>query len=340
MSNEPLVSIVIPSYNASKTIANCLQGVLDSDYKNIEIIVVDDGSTDNTKKIVESFKNVLLLAKTNGGSASAKNFGAQHSRGELIYFLDSDVVLYKNTISMMLETITKYNVDMVSGRYSTKPLNHGLIAEYKALVDFVLYLPKKMRNLVQIDQLTGGGGEIYTKKSYEACSGFNEKYKGASVEREELFLRFSNKGYHSAGNPMIRTKHTFPNFKTLIKNYTFRIYATISLLRGKKYSKFSYISKEKAILAPFASIFSIFFLATSFFFHEHLWLAFTSIILFLLFSREVLIEAYNRKGLLKAIQIIIVHFIVCFVIGISGIVSTIIVNINETIKSKSNSCPL
>tara|TARA_B100000315_G_C14166872_1_gene402706 strand:+ start:78 stop:587 length:510 start_codon:yes stop_codon:yes gene_type:complete len=144
----PLVSIIIPVFNGEKTIRECLKGVLNSDYKPFEIIVVDDGSMDKTLEIVKNFGRVKLLTQTNSGSATAKNHGARNAKGEFFYFLDSDVVIFKDTISKLVETANKFEVDLVQGAYSTRPMNDGLVHHYKALMDYVMYLPKKYREVV------------------------------------------------------------------------------------------------------------------------------------------------------------------------------------------------
>lgn len=91
MSN-PLVSVIIPVYNREKYIAATLQSVFDQDYRPLEVIVVDDGSTDNSAEIIRSFKEALYFFQRHKGSgpALARNLGIRHSRGELISFLDSD----------------------------------------------------------------------------------------------------------------------------------------------------------------------------------------------------------------------------------------------------------
>lgn len=92
---EPLVSIVIISYNYEKYILDALKSASAQSYKNIEIIVIDDGSTDDTKKILEKVDNIKFkyFYKTNGGSASARNYGVSRTSGEFVVFLDSDNML-------------------------------------------------------------------------------------------------------------------------------------------------------------------------------------------------------------------------------------------------------
>jgi glycosyltransferase involved in cell wall biosynthesis len=94
MANQPLVSIVVPCYNSGRYIHSALDSVLNQTYANIECIVVDDGSTDNTKDIVLEFlerdTRLKYFYKANGGEASAKNYGLERANGEWVHVLDAD----------------------------------------------------------------------------------------------------------------------------------------------------------------------------------------------------------------------------------------------------------
>ena len=88
-----LISVIIPAYNAEKHIAKCLDSILTSTYKNLEVIVVNDGSTDNTKQVVESFLSdgrLILHNKENGGVSIARNIGLDMASGDYISFIDAD----------------------------------------------------------------------------------------------------------------------------------------------------------------------------------------------------------------------------------------------------------
>jgi glycosyltransferase involved in cell wall biosynthesis len=86
----PLVSVVIPVYNAARYIAEAIESVYAQNYESLEIIIVDDGSTDDTSAIIRSFKNIRYVWQENQGVASARNTGITESKGELIAFLDAD----------------------------------------------------------------------------------------------------------------------------------------------------------------------------------------------------------------------------------------------------------
>jgi glycosyltransferase involved in cell wall biosynthesis len=96
--NQPLVSVIIPAYNAENFIAKTLESVLSQTYQNIEVLVVDDGSTDTTAEIVKSFvqkdSRVSLLQQSNAGVAAARNLAIEKSKGEYIAPIDADDIWY------------------------------------------------------------------------------------------------------------------------------------------------------------------------------------------------------------------------------------------------------
>ncbi len=108
---KDLLSIIIPAYNAEVTIEKCLNSVISQSYKNMEVIVVNDGSTDNTKSIVEKIakkeKQIQLLNQNNQGTSAAKNSGLRQATGNLVMFLDSDDYLEENIIDKAVKEIGK-----------------------------------------------------------------------------------------------------------------------------------------------------------------------------------------------------------------------------------------
>ncbi len=105
--SEISVSVVIPVYNGQVTIAQCLEAVyastLPDDVSNFEVIVVDDHSTDDTPKIVQNFPCLLISCPQNCGPAAARNLGASHASGNILYFLDADILLTPDTLARVLK---------------------------------------------------------------------------------------------------------------------------------------------------------------------------------------------------------------------------------------------
>lgn len=116
MENNILVSVVVPAYNAESSIKTTIDSIINQTYKNIEIIVVDDGSKDSTAEIVESYKNdrIKLINKENGGVSSARNLGIKSSRGDYVAFCDSDDVWSLDKLEKQVAVINSFkNVDFV-----------------------------------------------------------------------------------------------------------------------------------------------------------------------------------------------------------------------------------
>lgn len=114
----PKVSIIVPVYNVEQYLEKCLNSLIDQTLKDIEIIIVNDGSTDHSKdiidKYIEKYPNLIkYLYKENGGLSSARNYGMPYAKGEYIAFLDSDDYVEPNMYEEMYKTAKQYNSDMV-----------------------------------------------------------------------------------------------------------------------------------------------------------------------------------------------------------------------------------
>lgn len=110
-----MISVIIPTYNREKTILNAVNSVLKQTYKDIEVIVVDDGSKDNTAQVFKHVKDsrVKYIYQENAGACVARNNGIKHARGEYIAFNDSDDIWYQDKLLKQISVIEKENVDVV-----------------------------------------------------------------------------------------------------------------------------------------------------------------------------------------------------------------------------------
>ena len=123
----PLVSIIVPAYNEEKVIFNCVTSILASDYRNYEVLLVNDGSTDETLALMHYFDQnprVKVIDKPNGGKASALNTGYKTSRGEVLFFVDADGIFTPSTIREMLTGFSSRKVGAVCGNDAPVNLDH------------------------------------------------------------------------------------------------------------------------------------------------------------------------------------------------------------------------
>ena len=126
MSHEPLISIIVPVYNVENYIFSCLQSLLQQSYEKIEIIIVNDGSTDNSLEICRDFqkrylKQITVIDKRNEGLSSARNTGINHSKGDYIAFVDSDDVVHQNYISTLFKVIGEADISICSLKKFYRP---------------------------------------------------------------------------------------------------------------------------------------------------------------------------------------------------------------------------
>jgi len=133
-----LISILINNYNYAKFLPECIESVLNQTYQNFEIIIVDDGSTDNSKEIIEKYakkdKRIKPVLKKNGGQASAFNEGFKHCKGEIICFLDADDLFEKNKLKE-ISKIYKKGYEYIINNYKFLG-NKNLKKNYKPLFPY------------------------------------------------------------------------------------------------------------------------------------------------------------------------------------------------------------
>lgn len=112
-----IISVIIPVYNVHKYLPKCLESIISQTYKDLEIIIVDDGSMDDSRKICEQYAasddRIRLIHKENGGAASARNVGLSIATGEYLAFVDSDDFLEIDAYEFMIKKLKKSNADVI-----------------------------------------------------------------------------------------------------------------------------------------------------------------------------------------------------------------------------------
>ena len=150
-----MVSVIIPIYNVEDYLAECIESVLSQSYKNYEIILINDGSTDNSgviaKEYYDKYDNIHLINQSNKGLAESRNVGVSHARGEYIYFLDSDDKILENLLEKCVDKFKENCIDIVFFGYilfeNNKVLEKTLIKGNKNILtgkEFFKYSAKVM----------------------------------------------------------------------------------------------------------------------------------------------------------------------------------------------------
>lgn len=121
MKNIDLVSIIVPIYNIQNYVEKCIESLISQKYDNIEILLINDGSTDNSKKLCEKYvdnKKVFLYNKSNGGLSDARNYGLKFAKGKYIIFVDGDDYVEENFVEDLYQSISEYKSDVAICEYS------------------------------------------------------------------------------------------------------------------------------------------------------------------------------------------------------------------------------
>lgn len=120
----PLISVVVPVYNVEKYVAKCLKSIIGQSYKNLEILVVDDGSTDGSGRICDEFMSndsrIRVIHQKNGGLSIARNVGIEKARGEFVCFVDSDDYVKENFVKKLYEAVLRWGADVAVCGYEEK----------------------------------------------------------------------------------------------------------------------------------------------------------------------------------------------------------------------------
>ena len=119
---KELISIIVPVYNAEKYLQKCLDSILEQTYQNLEIIIVNDGSTDNSGQICHEYEQkdsrIIYMEKENGGVSDTRNTGLDRMTGSYVTFVDSDDWLEPNYVQFLYEKLIEHQADIVVGNYT------------------------------------------------------------------------------------------------------------------------------------------------------------------------------------------------------------------------------
>ncbi len=257
-----MISIVIPTYNAERYMPNLLDSIFRNKIDDMEVIIVDDCSRDNTVEIAKNYPVQVIELEKNGGPARARNIGVEAAKGDIIFFLDSDVIVLDGTLEEVKDYFERNPAaNCVIGVCATEPLNKGFVPRYMAMFEYI-HLIGTPGNKVSVFAPRCGA---IKKDFFQKIGAYNESYKGADVEDFELARRI-NKVDPIILNQKIRVKHQFANFKQAVRNYFKRAVMWVYLFfREKKLDNAGPTAPSNGIAAicaffSFISFFSILFI--------------------------------------------------------------------------------
>lgn len=206
---EESVSVIIPNYNGSATIAKCLCAVYSSDHALFEVIVVDDCSTDHSAEIIGTFPCTLVKSDTHVGAAGARNMGALRSNDEILFFTDADCVLATDTLSRAVRSIKGRENSVIGGTYTAIPYDETFFSTFQSI--FVHYSETRRT----VPDYVATHAMVITRDLFRKAGGFSEDFLPI-LEDVEFSHRLRKSGSGLIMDPLILVRHIF-NF-TLIKS--------------------------------------------------------------------------------------------------------------------------
>lgn len=267
-SKNPFVSIVVPAYNEGKVIGHCIKSILESNYSEYEVILVDDGSTDNTLEEMQRYEtnsHVTVVTKKNGGKASALNVGLKLAKGEVIFFVDADGIFAPDTISKMLSGFISEDVGAVCG--NDAPINVTNLQTKLANLLTHVGTGFVRRALSSIDCLPVVSGNIgaFRYSTLEKTGPFLEGFIGEDIE---LTWRVHKAGYKIVFQPWAIVYAESPSTITGLWKQRVRwargllktAYIHRDMLFNPKYAPFAFylpINLTSMIIIPLLQLISI-----------------------------------------------------------------------------------
>jgi glycosyltransferase involved in cell wall biosynthesis len=197
----PTVAVVIPLYNGGKFIEKALRSALVQDHLVDEIIVVDDGSSDNGTLIVErllqQYKTIRLITKLNGGQASARNFGVAASSCDLIAFLDQDDIWYPSHIRDLIQPFLEQKENIGWSYSNLDEIDVGGEMVRHGLLDFHPneHPKRSLHSCLDRDMHIFPTATLVSKLAFDTVGGFDEQFVG--YEDDDLFVRFFRAGFRN-----------------------------------------------------------------------------------------------------------------------------------------------
>lgn len=204
MDKPPVISVIIPVHNGGKHLSHCLDALISSSYSEYETIVVDDCSTDDSVEIGQRKGAKVYRLPHNSGPAAARNYGARMAEGDILVFVDSDVIVQHKTIERVADDFRKNpNVVAVFGSYDESPAADDFLSQFRNLLHHFIH----QNSEENAKTFWAGFGAIY-RKVFLQLNGFDEKrYKNPSIEDIELGLRICNEGHRILLDKDLQVKH-------------------------------------------------------------------------------------------------------------------------------------
>jgi glycosyltransferase involved in cell wall biosynthesis len=211
VTRQPLISIIVPVYNGRPALESCLAALCAHLPPDAEIIVVDDGSTDGSGAVATRMGARVLRLDANAGPAAARNVGARNARGDIFFFVDSDVAVAPGALDRVRVALDpRADAAAVFGSYDMNPSANGIVSRYKNLLHHFVHQNAD----TEAGTFWSGCGAI-RRRVFEEIRGFDqERFRRSSIEDIELGYRLRRAGYRIRLDKALQGTH--------LKRWTFR----------------------------------------------------------------------------------------------------------------------
>jgi len=254
------VSIIVPTFNGASRIGNCLNALLaQTAGRDVEILVVNDGSTDETASVVTSYPGVRLTTQRNAGPAAARNLGAREARGAILLFTDDDCVPMPNWLDAMLAPFSDLEVVGAKGIYRT---NQRSLAARFVQIEYEdrYHLMSGQPSIDFIDTYSAA----FRRNRFLEMNGYDTSFPVACAEDIELSYRMSARGWKMKFAPAAIVYHTHPDslWRYLKKKYKFAFWRVLAVRKnpgkGVKDSHTPQIMKFQLLFPPLLLLAAVF----------------------------------------------------------------------------------
>lgn len=198
----PRISVIVPVRDGGDAFTRCLASLGTLDPAPLEVIVVDDGSRDDSGAAARAANARVVSLTSSRGPAAARNLGARHAGGDILFFIDADVIVRADAIAHVIRALEDPVVAAVIGSYDATPDATNFLSQYKNLAH------RYWHQIARADGFTfwGACGAIRTS-AFQAVSGFDERYTAPSIEDIELGYRLRRAGFRIRVDPTLEVTH-------------------------------------------------------------------------------------------------------------------------------------
>ncbi|MGH9673607.1 MAG: glycosyltransferase [Bryobacteraceae bacterium] len=197
------LTIVVPVFNDASNLRGCLSAIGNSDFRDFELIVADDSSTDDSPRVAAAHGAIVVSTGTRSGPAHARNLAASVATGDVICFFDADVCVHRETLGLIAAAFEEDpELDALIGSYDDQPIAPDFLSQYKNLMHCYVHQSGRRK----ASTFWSGCGAV-RRQVFLDHSGFSESYGRPAIEDIELGYRMQMSGRKMVLDPALQVKH-------------------------------------------------------------------------------------------------------------------------------------